>query len=147
MATSTAEWLDDQAGRLLTSQSASIDTSKLIVTFALAVSAGFLAAALQITRSGFAWTAVVAFGCSALLTLRVLRLARGLQIPDHGSVLADQTLQGDQAKLAALRRESFRAVTRNKPTVNEVRDTAWLQLMLSALAWGFAIAALVVAAV
>ncbi|NMM32434.1 MAG: hypothetical protein HHJ13_00215 [Phycicoccus sp.] len=130
------EWLDQQADRLLTAQSAHADTAKLIVTFSLGISAALLGAALQLGYDGALWWGIGCFVVSVGLSVAVFIVAEQLEPPNEDAVLKDESIQGEAALVAGLRREAFRAVEINKPLATSVIWLSVAQLTVSLFGWG-----------
>lgn len=132
MAQSVEEWLDAQADRLLASQQARADTAKLVVTFAVGVSAALVGAASQtagVNRALLGWTICV-FAAAGVCLIAVLLLDK-IEMPDDLAVLRDQSLTDPDVALAALRRAAFAAIEENEIWVKRIRVAAWCGLTLS----------------
>ena len=123
------EWLDQQADRLISAQSARADTAKLIVTFSLGISAALLGAALQLGYTRALWWGIAFFVVSVLLSVFVFVMAEQLVQPDHDAVLADETIQDEAALMDGLRRAAFDAVE----TVRHVLTVLEQQLVVVTL--------------
>jgi hypothetical protein len=134
------EWLDQQADRLISAQSARADTAKLIVTFSLGISAALLGSALQLGYSRTLWWGIAFFIASVLLSVLVFVTAEQLVQPDHDAVLADEAIQGEAALVAGLRRAAFDAVEINKSVAARVIWLSVAQLVVSLLGWSSLIA-------
>lgn len=129
------EWLDQQADRLIAAQSARADTAKLIVTFSLGISAALLGAALQLGYDSTLRWAIAFFIVSVLLSVAVFVVAEQLVQPDHDAVLEDESIQGEAALVAGLRREAYHAVEINKPLAKSVIWLSVAQLVVSLAGW------------
>ena len=134
------EWLDQQADRLISAQSARADTAKLIVTFSLGISAALLGAALQLGYTRALWWGIAFFVVSVLLSVFVFVMAEQLVQPDHDAVLADETIQDEAALMDGLRRAAFDAVEINKSLARWVIGLSVAQLVVSLLGWASLIA-------
>jgi hypothetical protein len=69
----------------------------------------------------------------------VFIVAEQLEPPNEDAVLKDESIQGEAALVAGLRREAFRAVEINKPLATSVIWLSVAQLTVSLFGWGWLI--------
>ncbi|WP_143030457.1 hypothetical protein [Blastococcus aurantiacus] len=132
--TTTEEWLEAQADRVLARQRAAVDTTKLVSTFATGVAGAVVASALQTGTETSAWDWVASWSLAGafLLTVAVI-VADRLKEPDHSRVLESAALGrwGQGRTLFELRQAALWATYSNEGNVRTVRALMWLQLLAS----------------
>jgi hypothetical protein len=134
--TTSEEWLEGQAERILTRQRSRADTAKLVATFAAGIAAALVASALQgqADPSGWDWVSACGLGLTVVLTTGVVLLDR-LEEPDHNRVLNLAALGqwSDDHRLFELRAAGLEATRTNEGIVRRIATFLWMQLVFAVL--------------
>jgi len=126
------DWFNSSYDRTFSRHRSQADTSKLVVTFSLAVAATFVATALQVTGNwGLDVLATVILAIAFLITLNVV-LSDKIMEPDPAwlaqQLLRDMRVDGVVAAISDLQ---SRTEERNQERLDDVRNTVTLQLILA----------------
>lgn len=138
------EWVDAQGSTRLAAQVRTADTAKLITTFASGVAATLTGTALQVLTGGVVLRlAVIAMACSLVLVLAVFATDR-LRQPDIEAVLVESQTRGLDAQetVNELRVSQLASLRFNENTLRYMRYLVPLQILVSLLSCGLALAAL-----
>ena len=130
-----ASWQQQNADMVLARQRAQVDTSKLVVTFTLAIAATLDATALQVTgQRSLDIAATVALGAGFVATLIVIGLDR-LKEPDRLWALARaRRKKFSDAQLVELMQDLSDEVERfNESIVARVRLATQLQILVAVI--------------
>ena len=144
MPTSVDEWSDQHWDRSFNRQTSQVETVKLLVTFSLGIAAALVATALQVTpQNGWDTAAIVMLAIAFLLTLLSIGLDR-LKWPSRRAALDEQADKGwtNDQLLVYLRGLMRDAEEENDRVVRNVRHAAEFQVLLAAVAAGFAVTSL-----
>lgn len=126
------DWYDEHAGRADARRRAQADTSKLVVTFALAIAATLVATGLQVDPRGHLDTiGVVLLGLAFLFGLAVISLDRMKELDvDAVDRQASAESWNDEQRLHALRAASRVADGWNERVVGWVVTSTWVTVLL-----------------
>ncbi len=144
MTGTTTDWLDGQVDRLIAGQRASVDTAKLVATFAAAVAATLVGSALEVgTPSRTDHRAVWFLAFAIALSVLVVLLDR-LAVADHGVVLERAVLLAwdDGRVVRELRVANLKAANANEKVVRDVRVALAVQLLVTVTTGALAAASL-----
>ncbi len=135
MPASVDEWHDQHTDRVLNHQATQLSTSKLLVTFTLALAGTLVATALQVAGNRL----LDVMGCVALSAGFTATLATILlddsRTPNRQAAIAEKDLQGldDERFLIYLKRITRDAEAYNGDIVRRVKASAQIQIVLSAV--------------
>lgn len=130
-----------QAERVAVRQRAQVDTAKLVVTFVLAVAATLVGTGLQVTPNE--WPDKVAsalLGVALVLALVTINKDRLLE-PDFDAVSSEYT---DVQRAASMRTLLVSTTKSNEIVVSSVKNWAYRCVLVSVLAGGVAVGALLI---
>lgn len=138
VAATSHDWIDDQADRTLAGQLARSQGNTLIVTFSLAVSAAFIAAALQVGYTVRLLPAIILFVLAAIQAFVVI-LSDRLAHPDVPTIIRQTRGMPDRDRLRTLRLSMLTAHALNRRRLKTMWSLTAVQIVLSAVCWGFTI--------